>query len=101
MAPARSTRVPWLIAAVLALVLIATAVVDMRRASARTPAAGPTRFTIAPPENARFEVRPLEERAAPRRWQSRPMASTSSSSLESGRRIGSGGANRRRHGDAD
>jgi len=53
-APARSTRVPWLVAAVLALGLIGTAFVEMRRASARTPAAGPTRFTIAPPENASF-----------------------------------------------
>ena len=50
--PARSNRVPWLVAAALALALIATAVIEIRRASGRTPGLGPTRFTIAPPENA-------------------------------------------------
>ncbi len=52
--PARSNRVPWLVAAVLALALIATAVIEMRRAGELTPAAGPARFTIAPPENVSF-----------------------------------------------
>ena len=52
--PARSRRVPWPVAAALALALIATAVIDMQRASGHTPALGPTRFTIAPPENMSF-----------------------------------------------
>ncbi len=52
---ARSRRVPWLVAAALALGLIATAVSGVRRPGELTPAAGPARFTIAPPENASFE----------------------------------------------
>ena len=52
--PARSNRVPWLVAAVLGLALIATAVIEVRRAGERTPAAGPARFTIVPPENVSF-----------------------------------------------
>ncbi len=54
MSTARSNRVPWLVAAVLALGLLATAVMNMRPASGRTPSARPARFTIAPPENTSF-----------------------------------------------
>ena len=53
--PARSNRVA--VAgrrASLALALIATAVIALRRASEVTPAAGPAQFTIAPPENTSF-----------------------------------------------
>jgi Tol biopolymer transport system component len=47
--------VPWLVAAALALPLIATAVIGVRRPGELIPAAGPARFTLAPPENASFE----------------------------------------------
>ena len=52
--PPRSNRLPWLVAAALAVGLIATAVIGLRRAGEAAPTAGPTRFTIAPPENASF-----------------------------------------------
>ena len=52
--PPRSNRVPWLVAAVLALGLLAAAVIDMRPAGGHTPAAGPARFTIGPPEKTSF-----------------------------------------------
>ena len=52
--PPRSNRLPWLVAAVLAAGLIATAVIGLRRAGEAAPTAGPARFTIAPPENASF-----------------------------------------------
>ena len=51
---------PWLVAAALAVALIATAVIGLRRAGELTPAAGPAQFTIAPPENASF--------GGPSRW---------------------------------
>ncbi len=53
-APARSNRLAWLIAAVLAIALVATAVIALRRAGKVMPAAGPVQFTIAPPENTSF-----------------------------------------------
>jgi serine/threonine protein kinase len=49
---ARPNRLPWLVAAVLAVALLALAAIEMRRASPPTPAAGQMRFTIPPPENA-------------------------------------------------
>jgi Tol biopolymer transport system component len=52
--PPSSNRVPWLLAAALAVGLIATVFVELRRAGESAPAAGPTRFTIAPPEHASF-----------------------------------------------
>ena len=47
---------PWASAGALAiaLALIATAVIALRRAGDVTPGAGPTQFTIAPPENTSF-----------------------------------------------
>ena len=47
---------PWASAGALAiaLALIATAVIALRRAGDVTPAAGPAQFTIAPPENTSF-----------------------------------------------
>jgi eukaryotic-like serine/threonine-protein kinase len=53
--PARSNRVAWLMAAVLAIALVATAVVALRRAGEVVPAASSMQFTIAAPENTSFE----------------------------------------------
>jgi eukaryotic-like serine/threonine-protein kinase len=53
-ATARSNRIAWLVAAALTGGVIAVAAMEMRRASAPLPAAGQTRFTIPPPENASF-----------------------------------------------
>jgi Tol biopolymer transport system component/tRNA A-37 threonylcarbamoyl transferase component Bud32 len=49
-APARSTRVAWLVAALSTIALIATAVIALRRTREVTSAA-PTQFAIVPPEN--------------------------------------------------
>ena len=53
-ATSRSNRVAWLVAAVATVALIATTIIALRRAGDVTPAAGPVRFTIAPPENTSF-----------------------------------------------
>jgi Tol biopolymer transport system component len=50
--PARSSRVAWLVAALSTIALIATAIIALQREVA--PAAGPVRFTIAPPEKMSF-----------------------------------------------
>jgi Tol biopolymer transport system component/DNA-binding winged helix-turn-helix (wHTH) protein len=50
----RATRVAWLIAAVLAVALIATAVIERRRGGDLARAGGPAQFTIAAPERASF-----------------------------------------------
>jgi Tol biopolymer transport system component/DNA-binding winged helix-turn-helix (wHTH) protein len=50
--PPESSRVPWLVAGVLAVALIATAVIALRRDGGPASAAGPVQFTIAPPEHA-------------------------------------------------
>ena len=50
----RSHRVAWLVATVSTIALIATAIIALRRAGEVTPAAGPTQFTIGPPENTSF-----------------------------------------------
>ena len=52
--PPRSSRVPWLVAGVLAVGLIAAAVITLRRDSGLASAAGPVQFTIPPPEQASF-----------------------------------------------
>ena len=52
--PARSTRVAWLTAALLAIALVAAAVIALRRMGEVIPAAGAVQFTIAPPENTSF-----------------------------------------------
>lgn len=52
--PPRSSRVPWLVAGVLAVGLITTTVIALRRNGGLPSAAGPAQFTIAPPENASF-----------------------------------------------
>jgi Tol biopolymer transport system component/DNA-binding winged helix-turn-helix (wHTH) protein len=49
-----SSRAPWLVAGVLAVGLIATAVVGLRRDGGLASAAGPVQFTIAPPEHGSF-----------------------------------------------
>jgi eukaryotic-like serine/threonine-protein kinase len=50
----RSNRVAWLVAALSAVALIATAVVALRMPRAAAPASDPVQFTIAPPENTIF-----------------------------------------------
>jgi Tol biopolymer transport system component/tRNA A-37 threonylcarbamoyl transferase component Bud32 len=50
----RSTRVVWLVAALSAIALIATAVVALRMSRSGAPASDPVQFTIAPPENTSF-----------------------------------------------
>ena len=77
---ARSNRVPWLVAAVSTIALIATAVIALRRAGEVAPAAGPVQFTIAPPENTSFGGPVVEVPASPHRWRCLPMAGTSCSS---------------------
>ena len=54
--PCWQRTLPWASAGALAiaLALIATAVITLRRASDVAPGAGPTQFTIAPPENMSF-----------------------------------------------
>jgi eukaryotic-like serine/threonine-protein kinase len=52
--PPRPSRVPWLVAAVLAVGLIATIVIALRPDGGRTSAAAPAQFAIAPPEDASF-----------------------------------------------
>src|SRR6185436_386654 len=52
--PARSNRVAWLVAAVLAIALIATAFIALRRAAEGTFPAGPAQFTIMAPDNTSF-----------------------------------------------
>ena len=47
----RSTRIAWLVAALAAIALIATAVVALRMSRSGAPAPDPVQFTIAPPEN--------------------------------------------------
>ena len=49
-----SSRVPWLVAGVLAAGLVAATVIGLRRDGGLASAAGPVQFTIAPPENASF-----------------------------------------------
>src|SRR6185295_15957261 len=49
--PARSNRVAWLVAALLAIALIATAFIALRRAAEGTFPAGPAQFTIMAPDN--------------------------------------------------
>lgn len=50
--PPPSSRVPWLVAAALAIGLIAIASIQLRRASEPAPAADPVQFTIALPAQA-------------------------------------------------
>jgi len=50
----RSTRVAWLVAALSAVALIATAVVALRMSRSGAPAPDPVQFTMAPPENTSF-----------------------------------------------
>ncbi len=52
--PARSNRLAWIIAGVLAIALVGTAIMALRRAGEVIPAAGAVQFTIAPPENTSF-----------------------------------------------
>jgi eukaryotic-like serine/threonine-protein kinase len=52
--PPPASRVPWLVAGVLAVGLVASTVVGLRRDGGLDSAAGPVQFTIAPPENASF-----------------------------------------------
>ncbi len=52
--PPPSSRVPWLVAGVLAVGLIAATVIGLRRDGGLASAAGPVQFTIAPPEHASF-----------------------------------------------
>jgi eukaryotic-like serine/threonine-protein kinase len=52
--PPRSSRVPWLVAGVLAIGLITVTVIALRPDGGLTSTAGPAQFTIAPPENASF-----------------------------------------------
>jgi eukaryotic-like serine/threonine-protein kinase len=49
-----SNRVPWLVAGVLAVALIAAVVIALRRDGGPASAAGVAQFTIAPPEHASF-----------------------------------------------
>ena len=53
-ASARSNRVAWLVAALTTMALIAAAGIALRRSGEGAPAASPTQFTIAPPENTSF-----------------------------------------------
>ena len=50
--PPPSNRVPWLVAGVLAVGLIAATVIELRRDGGLASAAGPAQFTVAPPEHA-------------------------------------------------
>lgn len=50
----RASRLAWLVAAVLAIGLSATAVIERRRDGELARAAGPAQFSIAPPESASF-----------------------------------------------
>ena len=59
---AASSRVPWLVAGVLTVGLIAATVIALRRDGGLASAAGPAQFTIAPPEHASFG-------GPSRRWQ--------------------------------
>lgn len=52
--PPPSSRVPWLVAGVLAVGLVAATVIGLRRDGGLDSAADPVQFTIAPPENASF-----------------------------------------------
>jgi Tol biopolymer transport system component/DNA-binding winged helix-turn-helix (wHTH) protein len=52
--PSRSSRVPWLVAGVLAVGLITTTVIELRRDGGLASATGPAQFTITAPENASF-----------------------------------------------
>jgi Tol biopolymer transport system component/DNA-binding winged helix-turn-helix (wHTH) protein len=52
--PPPSRRVPWLVAGVLAVGLVAATVIGLRRDGGLASAAGPVQFTIAPPEDASF-----------------------------------------------
>ena len=52
--PPRSSRVPWLVAGVLAAGLITATVIALRRDGGLASAVGPAQFTIAPPEHASF-----------------------------------------------
>ena len=52
--PPPSSRVPWLVAGVLAVGLVAVTVIGLRPDGGLASAAGPVQFTIAPPENASF-----------------------------------------------
>jgi eukaryotic-like serine/threonine-protein kinase len=52
--PPPSSRVPWLVAGVLAVGLVAATVIGLRRDGGLASAAGPAQFTIAPPEHASF-----------------------------------------------
>ncbi|MEO7792019.1 MAG: winged helix-turn-helix domain-containing protein [Vicinamibacterales bacterium] len=52
--PPPSSRVPWLVAGVLAVGLVAATVIGLRRDGGLASAAGPVQFTIAAPENASF-----------------------------------------------
>jgi len=52
--PPRSSRVPWLVAGVLAAGLITATVIALRRDGGLASAVGPAQFTIAPPVNASF-----------------------------------------------
>ena len=52
--PPRPSRMPWLVAGVLAVGLITTAAIQLRRDGGPASAADPAQFTIAPPENASF-----------------------------------------------
>ena len=50
----RSSRLPWLVAGLLGVGLIATAIVTLRRDGGLVSGADLAQFTIAPPENASF-----------------------------------------------
>jgi DNA-binding winged helix-turn-helix (wHTH) protein len=52
--PTRESRVPWLVAGVLAVGLIATTVIALRTDGGRTSGTSPAQFAIAPPEHASF-----------------------------------------------
>jgi Tol biopolymer transport system component/DNA-binding winged helix-turn-helix (wHTH) protein len=52
--PPRSSRVPWSVAGVLAVGLITTAVIALRRDDGLASTTGPAQFTIGPPERASF-----------------------------------------------
>ena len=53
-APVRSSRIAWLVAALAALAVIATAVAALRMSTTSTPAPEVVQFTIAPPEKGLF-----------------------------------------------
>lgn len=52
--PPRSNRLPWLVAGVLGIGLIGTAIIALRRDGGLASGAGLAQFTVAPPENATF-----------------------------------------------